>query len=295
MTHPARSLQEVGSLSARCRKPFEFPLGCAPCTKRLTCPFAKRYRAGLPAGEGVTSPLATRTSPLDCRLLLPRESGRLRPDQKTVRGPAAAIRGRGRHLPIDYGDEGVPSPLVTSPSFTRNPWSMRSSIRAFTFVELLAVMGILAVLIALVFTTTSSLIQRAEKPACMANLKNLHMALSAYLVDNQKWPQVPNGIDLNSPEECSWWRTTLAPYGMVDKSWICPTLRRTAIEKNMEAALQENHYVPSLFDEFPATPYRWPNMPWAMEIGNNHGTGILIIMMDGSIKPYEEFQKNAQK
>ena len=172
---------------------------------------------------------------------------------------------------------------------------MRSSIRAFTFVELLAVMGILAVLIALVFTTTSSLIQRAEKPACMANLKNLHMALSACLVDNQQWPQVPNGMDLNSPEECSWWRKTLAPYGMVDKSWICPTLRRTAIEKNMEAALQENHYVPSLFDEFPATPYRWPNMPWAMEIGNNHGTGILIIMMDGSIKPYEEFQKNAQK
>lgn len=166
---------------------------------------------------------------------------------------------------------------------------------AFTFVELLAVMGIMAVLIALVLTASSSLIQRAEKPACMANLKNLHLALSTYLVDNQKWPQVPEGIDLNSPEESDWWRKTLAPYGMVDKSWICPTLRRTAIEKNMQEALKENHYVPSLFDEYPATPYRWPNMPWAMEIGNNHGTGILIIMMDGSIKPYEEFHKNAQK
>ena len=177
----------------------------------------------------------------------------------------------------------------------RTPWSMRSLTRAFTFVELLAVMGILAVLITLVFTATGSLIERAEKPSCMANLKNLHMALTTYLTDNQKWPQLPEGMVLNSSEEGDWWRTTLLPYGMVEKSWTCPTLRRTAKERNMEQALKENHYVPSLFDEFAATPYRWPKMPWAMEVGNNHGAGLLIIMMDGSVQPYEEFHKNARQ
>lgn len=156
-------------------------------------------------------------------------------------------------------------------------------------------MGILAILSALIFTAATTAIQRAEKPACMANLKNLHMALATYLTDNQKWPQVPAGIALDSPEEGTWWRTVLKPYGMTEKSWTCPTLRRTAKEKNMEEALKENHYVPSLFDEYAATPYRWPKMPWAMEVGNNHGSGILIIMMDGSVQPYEEFHKNARQ
>jgi type II secretory pathway pseudopilin PulG len=159
---------------------------------------------------------------------------------------------------------------------------------------LLAVVGILAILSALVFVGANTAIQRAEKPACIANLKSVHLALSSYLIDNQKWPQVPEGVELDSPQESAWWRATLGPYGM-EKSWTCPTLRRTAKERNMEQALKENHYVPSLFDEFAATPYRWPKMPWAMEVGNNHGTGLLIIMMDGSVQPYEEFHKSARQ
>lgn len=170
-----------------------------------------------------------------------------------------------------------------------------SSARAFTFVELLAVIGIIGVLSVLVFTATKISIERAEKPVCMANLKNLHMALTTYLTDNRKWPQVPAGTELDSPEEGAWWRGVLAPYGMVGKSWTCPTLHRTAVEKNMEQALRENHYVPSLFDEYQATPYRWPSIPWAMEIGNNHGSGLLIVMMDGSVQSYEEFHRNATR
>lgn len=168
-------------------------------------------------------------------------------------------------------------------------------LRAFTLLEVLAAITILGILSALIFTATKSATQRAEKPVCMANLKNLHMALGTYLIDNGRWPQIPKGIELNSPEEEAWWRTTLAPYGMTEKSWACPTLRRTARGTNMALALKENHYVPSLFDEFPATPYRWPNMAWAMEVGNNHGTGLLLIMMDGSVQTYEEFHHKSAK
>jgi len=152
-------------------------------------------------------------------------------------------------------------------------------------------MGILAILATLFFTATKSSIERAEKPACMANLKNLHMALTTYLSDNGKWPQIPGGIALDSPAEDAWWRTTLAPYGMTEKSWRCPTLFRTAREKMQEDGLKENHYSVSLFDEYPATPYRWPKMPWAMEVGNNHGCGLLVIMMDGAVLTGEEFER----
>ena len=156
---------------------------------------------------------------------------------------------------------------------------------------MIAITGILA---SLTFTAATAMLLRAETPACIANLKTIHLALSNYLIDNQQWPQLPKGMELNSPQEDAWWRTTLAPYGTVEKSWSCRTLLRTAREKNMEAALRENHYVPSLFDESALTPHRWSKIPWVMEVGNNHGTGLLVIMMDGSAKPYEESHSSAQ-
>jgi prepilin-type N-terminal cleavage/methylation domain-containing protein len=159
--------------------------------------------------------------------------------------------------------------------------------RGFTIIEILVVLGILAILISLTFLATQGLRERAEMTVCMGNLRNLHTSLLNAWTDKNSWPQVPQDMELNSDLENAWWRTNLAPYGMDQKSWTCPTLRRTAKEKDMEEALKENHYVPTLFDEHPATPFRWPNMPWAMEVGNNHGSGLLLIMMDGSIKPYD--------
>ncbi len=37
------------------------------------------------------------------------------------------------------------------------------------------------------------------------------------------------------------------------------------------------------------TPYKWPSMPWFVEIGNCHGNGALAIFTDGSVKAMDNF------
>ena len=165
---------------------------------------------------------------------------------------------------------------------------------AYTLVEIVAVVAIMGILATLVFRASTTLAQRAEKPVCIANLKALYQALSTYVADNQQWPQLPKDIELDTPAEDVWWRTNLAPYGMAEKAWTCPTLRRTARQSNAQDALKENHYVPTIFDKKPNTPFKWPKMPWAMEVGNNHGGGLLVLMMDGSIVPYPEFYERSK-
>ena len=64
-----------------------------------------------------------------------------------------------------------------------------------------------------------------------------------------------------------------------DKVWMCPTHKRATKEE----FLRYSSYHPMTFDRGAMTPYRWSNMPWVMEIGDNHGNGPLIIMPDGSV------------
>jgi prepilin-type N-terminal cleavage/methylation domain-containing protein len=167
--------------------------------------------------------------------------------------------------------------------------------RSFTLLELIAVVSILAVLATIVIVVSPMVFKSVERVRCMGNLRSLHAALGTYLSDNNRWPQLPKDVAMNSPQEDAWWRETLKAYGMTDKTWHCPTLSRTAKQKNMQEALAENHYLPTLFDAAPATPYRWPAMPWAMEVGNNHGSGLLIVTMGGTVLTYDEFYRNAAK
>jgi prepilin-type N-terminal cleavage/methylation domain-containing protein len=163
----------------------------------------------------------------------------------------------------------------------------------FTLLELLAVVGIIAILAAMITTVSPMIFRSMERSKCISNLRNLHVALGLFLNDHGHWPQLPPEIAINSPEEDAWWRETLKG-SMPDRMWQCPTLVRTAKERNMELAKRENHYVITLFDSGQQTPNKWDNMPWAMEIGNNHGGGLLIVDKSGAVLPYEEFRNRAK-
>jgi prepilin-type N-terminal cleavage/methylation domain-containing protein len=167
----------------------------------------------------------------------------------------------------------------------------KSKLRGFTLLELLAVVLIVGILAAMTFSLGPVLLRAFEKTRCMANLKSLHFCLGASLADLGHWPQLPEGVSIDSEEEDEWWRKTLKPYGMTEKAWYCPTLLRSAKERNIEQSMRGNHYVPALFDNKPMTPTKWDGMPWAMEIGNNHGSGLLIVNKNGEVMGYEEFKK----
>jgi prepilin-type N-terminal cleavage/methylation domain-containing protein/prepilin-type processing-associated H-X9-DG protein len=76
------------------------------------------------------------------------------------------------------------------------------SRRAFTLVELLAVVAIVASLVALLFPAASALRQRARATACLSNLRSLQQASLAYSADSAGWlidARLPHGgADPNS-------------------------------------------------------------------------------------------------
>jgi prepilin-type N-terminal cleavage/methylation domain-containing protein len=170
------------------------------------------------------------------------------------------------------------------------------SRRGFTLLELLVVIGVIAVLAALGITVASGIRSRAERVQCMTNLRGLYVAAESYLQQNGSWPQIPMADESETADEdyASAWIAALAPFGATQKTWICPTMQRGMHSPDLSKP--ENvrvDYIASNFDDKPTTPHQWPGQPWFIEAGNGHGNGALIVFTDGTIKELNAFTAQA--
>lgn len=160
---------------------------------------------------------------------------------------------------------------------------------AFTVVELLAAITIVGVLAALVFLNYDRIITTMEQMRCSGNLRALHSGFASYLNDYEQWPQQPDfGLAGGKAAYEQWWLKQLAPYGITEKTWQCPTAAKRSLYEPPEAR-DKMHYVPTRFDANPLTPRRWATQPWISEVTEGHGSGPLIIFCDGSIHASDEF------
>jgi prepilin-type N-terminal cleavage/methylation domain-containing protein len=158
--------------------------------------------------------------------------------------------------------------------------------KAFTLVELVVVVGILAILISLVVPAASRVLPKAEQAGCMSRLHNLWVAFAPCATDGDGWPQLPANIQIGSSEEQQWWLATGSNrFGLKFTDWQCPTLQRYQHGSQTNTHIPVISYLPTLFDARPNTPNKWPSMPWFTEIGNVHGQGNLTVRSDGSIIP----------
>ncbi len=149
------------------------------------------------------------------------------------------------------------------------------------------IIGILAVMI---FESYQSFVDRAARVRCAANLRNLHVALAAYTLDQGHWPQCP--YEIGDTQFDSWWMREMSRYGLSRTNWECPTLLRRqkeGVADSEKADKKQMHYIPTPFDDGARTPYKWPSQPWAVEIGDFHGDGNLILFPDGTIRGFNQF------
>lgn len=156
----------------------------------------------------------------------------------------------------------------------------------FTLLEVLIAIFIIAILLVLLLPAYSKLKARAQRVQCAANLRSLSVAAEQSLQQNGMWPQIPLGgsDDSSAHDFAVAWIAALKPFGILEKTWICPTIQNSLGNPDYVAA--ENvriDYMPMNFDDKPTTPHQWPRQPWFMETGDVHGHGPLIIFTDGSI------------
>jgi len=157
---------------------------------------------------------------------------------------------------------------------------------AFTLVEVVVVVVIILILVALVGPNIQNAMARTEGIVCTGKLRNLWNYFSGSLQDGQGWPQVPAGVPIGSVQEQQWWLDySSSTMGLRSNAWQCPTITRSTRSTNGSMQSFPISYLPTLFDAKPETPYKWPSMPWFMEVGNAHGNGNLIIRGDGAVIP----------
>ena len=109
----------------------------------------------------------------------------------------------------------------------------RSSVRplsvGFTLTELLVVIGILALLTAILLPVFASARRKAQQSACVSNLRQLHMAFSLYAQENDgllpPYPSRPTaliGTAESCVEESARLLSVLGPYVHSAGVWRCP-------------------------------------------------------------------------
>ena len=106
-----------------------------------------------------------------------------------------------------------------------NPHSPRPPRRrAFTLVELLVVIGIIAVLVALLFPVFSKAREQANRTKCLSNLRTIGQA--AFVYANNNHDRLPNGNDPNSwddPVAANWVMKNFADEVSDARVFHCPS------------------------------------------------------------------------
>jgi prepilin-type processing-associated H-X9-DG protein len=115
---------------------------------------------------------------------------------------------------------------------------MRRRREAFTLVELLVVIGVIALLIALLLPALVRSREQAKQVACLSNLRQLGMAMILYCQENNGWfPRAAPAAEPESQQDFIWWQqASKNPYTAPNRDvFESPILKCLGIKTNLPA------------------------------------------------------------
>ncbi len=181
----------------------------------------------------------------------------------------------------------LPSPGTSSRSGTRG--TSPGGQRAFTLLELLTAVLVVAILAVMLLPVYGSLLNRFARVKCTGNLRGLHVAANLYLQDHHAWPQIQTA-GVTRDVVANAWISHLQPYGLDQINWICPTIQQVLDSPDLSVPANARiDYTATPFDTNPLTPFKWAKQPWFVENGNMHGDGNLLVFPDGHVQALNEF------
>jgi type II secretory pathway pseudopilin PulG len=174
----------------------------------------------------------------------------------------------------------------------------RASAEALTQLELLIVVGVVAVFAALLVPVASAMRARAQRVQCTANLRNLYNAANLYVQQNGSWPQISMGdsSDNSFQDYARGWIAALAPFGPTHQTWICPAIQNSmGNPRYWEPDNVRVDYYAMAFDDKAMSPHKCRRHPWFVETADVHGHGNLIIFSDGSVSDLKTIRSCPRK
>lgn len=138
------------------------------------------------------------------------------------------------------------------------------TLRGFTLIELMVVIGIIAVLMALTIPGVTAARKYANSSACTQNLRCMGAAIQSYLIDNDnRLPYALNGVTVYVKPDSDYLGSKIAPYMgytlipqkyVFIKEFICPGASRALAESKQEnfiSYLVKETYAPGVGTVFP--------------------------------------------
>src|SRR5262245_7684660 len=96
--------------------------------------------------------------------------------------------------------------------------------RGFTLIELLVVIAIIAIVAAILFPVFAQAREKARQAACASNLRQLGMAMTQYLQDNDEhYPPPPYSAEISGQVRFVWWMDMIFPYVKSGGVYTCPS------------------------------------------------------------------------